>query len=114
MLDYAEGWSQGDAARMERCLHPDLAKRVMKVDSKSGESKLEELTAAKLVEYAKAGYGKQTPKDKQKKEVTIFGVFGNAATAKLEMAEWVDYMHLAKKDGKWLIVNVLWEPMPKK
>ena len=44
MLDYAEGWYEGDAARMERCLHPDLAKRVMKVDSKSGESKLEELT----------------------------------------------------------------------
>ena len=26
-LDYFEGWFDGDAARMERALHPDLAKR---------------------------------------------------------------------------------------
>ena len=26
-LDYFEGWFDGDAARMERTLHPDLAKR---------------------------------------------------------------------------------------
>ena len=26
-LDYFEGWFDGDAARMERVLHPDLAKR---------------------------------------------------------------------------------------
>jgi len=27
VLDYFEGWFDGDAARMERTLHPDLAKR---------------------------------------------------------------------------------------
>ena len=27
-LDYFEGWFDGDAARMERVLHPDLAKRI--------------------------------------------------------------------------------------
>jgi hypothetical protein len=26
-LDYFEGWFDGDAARMERALHPDRAKR---------------------------------------------------------------------------------------
>jgi hypothetical protein len=28
---------------------------------------------------------------------------------KLEAAAWVDYMHLAKVDGRWVIVNILWE-----
>jgi hypothetical protein len=32
---------------------------------------------------------------------------------KLEMAGWIDYMHLAKTGDRWLIVNVLWEPKPK-
>lgn len=115
IMDYAEGWYEGDAARMENCLHPDLAKRVMQVDAKSGESKLVGMDAAKLIEYTKAGYGKSTPKDKQKKDVTILDVYGNAATAKLGMAGWIDYMHLARQDdGKWLIVNVLWEPLPDK
>jgi hypothetical protein len=27
-LDYTEGWYAGDAARMERALHPELAKRM--------------------------------------------------------------------------------------
>jgi len=28
-LDYIEGWYAGDAARMERALHPELAKRMI-------------------------------------------------------------------------------------
>jgi len=29
VLDYFEGWFQGDAIRMERALHPELAKRCL-------------------------------------------------------------------------------------
>jgi hypothetical protein len=25
------------------------------------------------------------------------------------MADWIDYIHIAKVDGRWVIVNVLWE-----
>ena len=39
--------------------------------------------------------------------------FGNAACAKAVMADWIDYMQLAKVDGRWVIVNVLWERKPK-
>ncbi|HEV7836602.1 MAG TPA: nuclear transport factor 2 family protein, partial [Gemmatimonadaceae bacterium] len=28
-LDYIQGWYAGDAARMERALHPELAKRIV-------------------------------------------------------------------------------------
>ena len=37
-------------------------------------------------------------------------------TASIKLvAEWgVDYMHLAKFDGKWMIVNMLWQGPPKK
>ena len=27
IMDYVEGWYEGDAERMNRCLHPRLAKR---------------------------------------------------------------------------------------
>jgi hypothetical protein len=36
-------------------------------------------------------------------------VFGNAAVAKVVMADWIDYLQLVKADGRWQIVNVLWE-----
>ena len=29
-LDYVEGWYEGNAERMERALHPDLAKRIIR------------------------------------------------------------------------------------
>lgn len=51
------------------------------------------------------------PKDAPK-EVIIFDMTGQIATAKL-IAWWgIDYMHLAKYDGKWKIVNVLWQTHP--
>ena len=36
-MDYEEGWFEGDADRMARCLHPNLAKRGMKLDPASGK-----------------------------------------------------------------------------
>ncbi|HEX6284300.1 MAG TPA: nuclear transport factor 2 family protein, partial [Pyrinomonadaceae bacterium] len=31
-LDYIEGWYEGNAQRMERALHPELAKRIVRTD----------------------------------------------------------------------------------
>jgi putative lumazine-binding protein len=43
------------------------------------------------------------------KDIAIYDVLEQTATVKLT-AEWgIDYMHLAKFDGKWMIVNVLWQ-----
>jgi len=39
-LDYIEGWYSGDGQRMERALHPELAKRMVSTDSKTGKSSL--------------------------------------------------------------------------
>ncbi len=43
------------------------------------------------------------------KEVTVLEVHGRMASVKLEAAAWIDYMHLAKFNGRWVIVNILWE-----
>ena len=107
-LDYVEGWYEGNPERMERALHPDLAKRVVFTDDK-GRSRLEQMSAMGLVQGVKRGGGKDTPKDKQQKDVTILDVFENAASVKAVMSGWIDYMHMAKVNGRWVIVNVLWE-----
>ena len=107
-LNYAEGWYEGNAEKMESALHPNLAKRRAATNDK-GQSRLDELSALGLVQGTRAGFGKQTPKDEQQKDVTILDITGNAATVKLEMRDWVDYMHIAKFNGKWVIINVLWE-----
>lgn len=111
-LDYGEGWYAGDAKRMERALHPDLAKRVVSPDPDSGKAFVRQMTAEELVGATRAGSGKGTPPDERKADVTIMEIYGNTAMVKLEMSDWIDYMQMAKLDGRWVIVNVLWEPTP--
>lgn len=109
-LDYAEGWYEGSAEKMERALHPDLAKRI--TITREGRSRLEQMSAMTLVQSTRAGGGSKTPKERQQKDVMVFDIFGNAASARLTMDGWIDYMHLAKVNGQWKIVNVLWELKP--
>jgi hypothetical protein len=113
-LEYVEGWYTGDAARMGRALHPELVKRIVVNDTTTRKSVLQNMGASALINGTRHGYGKSTPKDRQQKEVVILDIFGNAASAKSTMADWVDYMHLARVDGRWVIVNVLWEQKPTK
>ena len=112
-LNYAEGWYEGNAEKMESALHPHLAKRIVRTNDKT-QSNLGQMTALELVQGTRSGFGKQTPAAEQQKDVTILDVLGGAATVKLEMRDWVDYMHIGKYNGKWVIVNVLWEMKPKK
>lgn len=113
-LDYVEGWYTGDAGRMGRALHPELVKRIVVNDTATGRSVIQNMGASALVNGTRHGYGKSTPKERQQKEVAILDIFGNTASAKSTMADWVDYMHLARVDGRWVIVNVLWEQKPAK
>ena len=110
-LDYIEGWYEGDPVRMERALHPELAKRIVRVDQR-GRYSLGQMGAMTLVQYTREGDGKSIPKEKQQKGVTVLDIFGNAASAKIIASGWVDYLHLAKWNGRWVIVNVLWENKP--
>ena len=112
-LDYIEGWYEGNPERMERALHPDLAKRIVMTDAE-GRSRFQQMSAMGLVQGVKRGGGKDTPKEKQQKDVTILDVYGNAASVKIVASDWIDYLHVAKYNGRWVIVNVLWELKPKK
>jgi hypothetical protein len=112
-LDYIEGWYEGNAERMEKALHPELAKRIVR-NSPEGRSRLDQMGAMTLVQYTRGGGGKNTPKDKQEKDVTILDVFGNTASVKVVASDWIDYLHVAKFNGRWVIVNVLWELKPQK
>ncbi len=112
-LDYIEGWYEGNSERMERALHPELAKRIVRTN-REGNSRLDQMGAMTLVQGTRSGGGKDTPKDKQQKDVTILDVFENAASVKVVASDWIDYLHMAKFRGKWVIVNVLWELKPSK
>ncbi|HET9358942.1 MAG TPA: nuclear transport factor 2 family protein [Vicinamibacterales bacterium] len=108
-LDYIEGWYTGNAERMERAVHPELAKRIVQHNPVSGAASLGQQSAMTLVQNTRAGGGTRTPVARQLKDITVLDVYENAASVKIVAAEWVDYLHLARWNGTWKIVNVLWE-----
>ena len=113
-LDYAEAWYEGSAERMERAVHPELAKRIVRTGAAEGGSRLDQMNAATLVRAAGSGAGRNTPAERQIKDVRILDIFEGTASVRTEMDGWVDYMHLARWNGEWRIVNVLWELKPRR
>lgn len=111
-MDYMVGYYNGDANRMESSLHPDLAKRVVMPHPRSGKGYVKHMSAMKLVQATRRQLEKPTSESERTAEVIIYEVYGNAATAKGTMHDWIDYMHLVKLNGQWKIINVLWEPTP--
>lgn len=109
-LDYIEGWYTGDAERMERAVHPALAKRIVR--TQNGVSQLGHQGADILIGNTRLGSGSDTPEARRLKEVSILDINGNAASAKIDASDWVDYLHLVRWNGSWKIINVLWEPKP--
>jgi hypothetical protein len=100
-------------ARMERALHPELAKRNVST-APNGRSQLVQISALTLINNTRGGGGNDIPADRRRKDVRILDIYEGAAVVRVSAASWVDYMHLARWNGRWLIVNVLWENAPER
>src|SRR5688572_27299454 len=72
-LDYVEGWYTGDAARMERAVHPELAKRIVQTNPQ-GRSGLGQQSAMTLVLGTRNGGGRTTPPEQMQKDVVILDI----------------------------------------
>jgi putative lumazine-binding protein len=110
VLDYVEGVYEVNPAKIERSVHPELAKRGFFIhDQEAIESTM---SFPEFIEHAKT-YNKdgQFPPDAPK-EIIIYEVLDHTASVKLIAAWGIDYMHLAKYHGKWMIMHVLWQTHP--
>lgn len=109
--DYVDGQLEGDAARVARALHPDLAKRAVTTDPDETLA-LRRMSKAELVSLTKQGALK-TPRAEWDRSVRVLDIAGNAAVARVETPWFVDYFHLGRFGERWVIVNALWYPKPK-
>ena len=110
-LDYIDGFYTSDAARMERALHLDLAKRIVR-DPAGPESSLQNMTAEQLVQATAGGGARGIPEDARLEDVSILDIYNNMASVRIDAGLWIDYLHIARWNGEWKIVNVLWEMAP--
>ena len=110
VLDYVEGAYTVDPARIERSVHPKLAK--LGFIQEETEYAEHPMTFEELVEIVKTfNQDGHVPQDAPK-SITIYEVLDQTASAKLEAWWGIDYIHLAKFDEKWKIINVLWQTYP--
>jgi Putative lumazine-binding len=101
VLDYFEGWFDGDAGRMERALHPELAKRSSEVRTTT--------TKARMVELTSAGEGREEdPGGDRGIDVDVVDVYGSIATAVVRSPVYREYLHLVRTEEGWKILNALW------
>jgi Putative lumazine-binding len=103
VLDYFEGWFDGDAARMKRALHPGLAKRSLETNDS-----LNHLTADVMVEATARGRGKRWDPGKREIDVRVVDLHGEIASVVVHSNVYREYLHLVRTPDGWRIVNALW------
>jgi hypothetical protein len=105
-LDYFEGWYEGDVARMERALHPELAKRGFGTGIRDGRS-LVPTTTGRMLELTAAGEGREDGSDPTL-EVVVEDVHDRVASVTVRSAVYREYLHLVETAEGWKIVNTLY------
>jgi hypothetical protein len=108
-LDYIEGFYEGDTAKIIRSLHPRLAKDGFWKEKDSTTYAPSAMSYDQAVAYARRikSNGKPAPADAPR-EVAVFEVLDQIASARVRAWWGVDYLLLAKYNGQWMIKQVLW------
>jgi len=110
VLDYIESQHNVKPEQMKRSLDEKLAKRTYWLN-KAGEEFLLE-TSYDYMLYLAENYNKDGDKFPKSPKVLIkiFDIDQRAASVKLTVDDWIDYMHLYKSElGDWKVVNVFWQ-----
>jgi Putative lumazine-binding len=109
-LDYIVSQHKPNGEQMKNALHPRLVKRTFWKDKESKIEYVRETNAEVMVIVAETFNkdGKHFPEN-PKKQIKFLDISERTASVKLIADEWIDYMHIVKVNGKWQIVNVLWQ-----
>ena len=86
-----------------------IVKRLQAADGTGGFEWVDQMGASRLVQGTAGGGGRETPAADRRSSVRILDVFQGTASVRVDAGVWVDYLHLAKVHGRWVILNVLWE-----
>ncbi|MBW1612490.1 MAG: nuclear transport factor 2 family protein [Deltaproteobacteria bacterium] len=106
-LDYIEGWFYKDAARVDKAVHFEFVKRSIF----PGDS----IDFLRTINKSRMDYITLYHPDRDYRlysEVFILDAMSTVASVKLIFNECIEYLHVAKLNGKWKIVNNLFTVNP--
>jgi hypothetical protein len=114
VLDYVEGFYEGDSTKFVRSVSPDVFKSGYFIPRDSSRYVSSRMPWPEFHAYANRvkASGRPTPATAPK-EIAIYDVLDQTASAKLTAYWGIDYLLLAKRDGRWQITHVLWQTPPR-
>jgi putative lumazine-binding protein len=114
VLDYVEGFYEGDTAKLVRSVHPDVQKYGFWIPRDSTRYSGEAMPWSEFLSYARGIRARGSPaRADAPKEITVFDVRDQTASAMLRAWWGMDYLLLAKYDGRWMVRMVLWQSPPR-
>lgn len=112
VLDYAESYYEVRPEYVERSIHPELDKLGHRLQE-NGEYEARAMSYADfhgMITSIQAGGSRPEPGPK---EVEVLDQLDQTALVKLRGSWGVDYMQLARFDGRWQTRHVLWQTEPR-
>jgi hypothetical protein len=113
VLDYVEGFYEGDSVKLARSVRPEIYKYGFWRQRDSTRYAGEQMKYQEFFDYARRvkQNNRQAPPTAPK-TVEVYDVQNQSAAAKLTAFWGTDYLLLGKYDGKWMISSVLWQSPP--
>lgn len=114
-LDYIEGFYEGDSTKHIRSIRPEVFKFGFWIPRDSTRYTGEQMPWPEFHAYTRrVRENKRFAPADAPKEVVIYEVLDQIASAKVTAFWGVDYLLMAKHGGKWMISHVLWQTPPRK
>jgi Putative lumazine-binding len=113
VLDYVEGFYEGDSVKLARSVRPEIFKYGFWKARDSTRYAGEQMKFPEFFDYARRvkQNNRQAPPPAPK-GVELYDVQDQTASAKLTASWGTDYLLLGKYDGRWMISSVLWQGPP--
>lgn len=113
VLDYVEGFYEGDTTKLQRSVWLEVRKYGYGRPPGAANYRGMAMPYAGFMSFAKGVQaGRNRPPQGATKQIEIFDVQDQTASAKLTAWWGTDYLLLAKIDGRWMITHVLWQSLP--
>ena len=114
VLDYVEGFYEGDTLKLQRSIRPEVYKYGFWVPRGSTAYSGEQMPWSEFLAYANRVRrdNRQAPATAPK-EIVVYETQDQTASAKLTATWGTDYLLLGKFDGTWMVTHVLWQTTKK-
>lgn len=113
-LDYLEGFYEGDSTKHVRSVHPSVFKYGFSRSRATSEYRGSRMEWPEFHSFSRGvrERGAGAPPPNAPKEVRVYEVLDQTASAKVTAWWGIDYLLLAKFEGRWMITHVLWQSPP--